>query len=132
MAGLADPDRLAPIRASAARRIVAAFGAHPHLIAGTGRFDTAVVSGFGGAVVVKGGAEGVHAAAVPGLDLGIALKIDDGAGRAAETAMAALLDRYTEAGPDARAALAPYLDRPVPNAAGDIVGSVRPAAGWPG
>jgi len=132
MAGLADPGSQSSSRAAAARRILGAIAAHPHLLAGAGRFDTAVVAAFEGAAAVKGGAEGVQAAALPHLGLGIALKIDDGAGRAAETAMAALLDRYAETSPDSRAVLASYLERPVPNAAGNIVGNVRPAAGWPG
>ena len=46
-----------------------------------------------GRVAVKTGAEGVYAGIVPAHGLGIALKIDDGAGRAAETAIAFLLDR---------------------------------------
>jgi len=132
MAGLAAAESLPSIRADAAWRVIGAITAHPYLTAGTGRFDTTVVAAFNGSVVVKGGAEGVHAAALPGSGLGIALKIDDGAGRAAETVMAALLDRYADLTVAARAALAPYLERPVPNAAGDIVGFVRPAAGWLG
>jgi len=131
MAGLAAAESLPANRGQAAGRILNAIAAHPYLIAGTGRFDTAIVAAFKGAVVVKGGAEGVHAAALPGSGMGIALKIDDGAGRAAETAMAALLDRYADRTVATRAALAPYLERPVQNAAGDIVGAVRPAAAWP-
>jgi L-asparaginase II len=42
---------------------------------------------------VKTGAEAAYAAINPGHGLGIALKIDDGGGRAAETTIAFLLDR---------------------------------------
>ena len=46
-----------------------------------------------GAALVKTGAEGVFCAALGDLGLGIALKADDGATRAAEAMMAAMLAR---------------------------------------
>ena len=46
-----------------------------------------------GRAAVKAGAEGVYAAMIPERGLGIAIKIDDGAGRAAETTIAAILDK---------------------------------------
>jgi L-asparaginase II len=74
---------------------------------------------------VKTGAEGVYAAIVPGHGLGIALKIDDGAGRAAETAMAFLLDRLALVEPaDARE----IVYAPVLNTREAVVGERRPAA----
>ena len=42
-------------------------------------------------IAVKTGAEGVYVAILPRLRFGVALKIDDGAGRAAETAIASVL-----------------------------------------
>ena len=85
----------------------------------------------GGSFAVKTGAEGIHVAAVPSLRLGIAIKIDDGARRAAEVAMAALLQHLDVLDDGARAALSPYLDAPVLNNAGLRVGTIRTAAGWP-
>jgi L-asparaginase II len=79
--------------AVAAARLRAAVAAYPFMVAGEGRFDTEVMQALGEAVFVKGGAEGVVAGALPGLGLGFALKIDDGAARAADTAAAALLVR---------------------------------------
>ena len=52
-----------------------------------------------GRVFVKTGAEGVYCGAVPELGLGFALKIDDGAGRASEAAVAALLARLLKGDP---------------------------------
>ena len=46
--------------------------------------DTRLMQAAPGRIFVKTGAEGVYCAAVPELGLGIALKCDDGAGRAAE------------------------------------------------
>ena len=75
---------LAPERAKAAARLRAACAAHPWHVAGTGRFCTEIMQRFGARVFVKTGAEGVFCAALPEQGLGIAVKCDDGAGRAAE------------------------------------------------
>ena len=130
MARLADPRGLAPARAAAVRRLVAAMTGHPDLVAGRERFDTVAIEAGRGAFVVKIGAEGVYVAAVASLGLGVALKIDDGARRAAETAMAVLLRHLGALDAKAQAALKPYLDRPVPDRAGVRVGSVGVAKGW--
>ena len=67
--------------------------AHPALVAGEGRACTSLMRHLKGAAAVKTGAEGVFGAILPGLGLGVALKIDDGATRASESVMAALLVR---------------------------------------
>ncbi len=90
-AKLATGEGLAAERASAARRLFAACMAEPFYVAGTGRADTAMMEAGQGRVFVKVGAEGVYCGAVPELGLGFALKIDDGAGRGAEAAVASLL-----------------------------------------
>jgi L-asparaginase II len=72
------------------KRIIAAVRKYPFMVAGTGRFDTRLMQAVPRAFV-KTGAEGVYCGCVPHANIGIALKCDDGAGRAAETAMAALL-----------------------------------------
>ncbi len=130
MARLADPRDLAPVRAAAARRILAAMTGHPYLVSGRERFDTVAIEAGGGAFVVKIGAEGVYVAAVPRLGLGVALKIDDGARRAAEAVMAALLRHLGALDEKAQAALKTYLDRPVLSRAGVRVGAVGVAKGW--
>ncbi len=90
MASIADPQRLSPGRAQACRQIVSAMMEHPELVGGTGRACTLLMQ-ENPTIAVKTGAEGVYVAILPALGLGAALKIDDGAGRAAETAIAALL-----------------------------------------
>lgn len=92
MARLATPAS-SGVRADASRRIVEAMTAEPLLGSGSSRFDYRAMTIGAGRFAVKMGAEGVHVAIVPGLGLGIALKIDDGASRAAEVAMATLLHR---------------------------------------
>ncbi len=77
-------------QSEAGKRIIAAVRRHPFMVAGSGRFDTRLMEAVP-RVFVKGGAEGVHCCCIPHAHIGIALKIDDGAGRASETALAALL-----------------------------------------
>lgn len=78
----------------AAARLRQAVAAHPVLVAGEGRFDTVLTERFGARVFIKGGAEGVWCAALPEAGLGIAVKAEDGAGRAGEVAIATLLERF--------------------------------------
>jgi L-asparaginase II len=80
-------------RAGAARRIFEAGVREPYYVAGTGRFDTDTMTILEGAALVKGGAEGVHCAAIPARGLGIAVKCDDGAPRGSDAMMAAVLAR---------------------------------------
>ncbi len=124
-ATLARPDRLGAGRAAAARRAIAAMTAHPTMVGGPGRFDTVVMAAGAGAVAVKGGAEGVQFAVLPGLGLGIAVKIDDGAKAPAEVAMAALLARHGGLDDPVLAALAPWRNGLVRNTLGATVGTVR-------
>ena len=81
-------------RRDAAARIRAAVAAHPVTVAGRGRFDTEVMSLLGARVFTKSGAEGVFCAALPEAGLGLAVKADDGAGRAAQVMIAALIRRF--------------------------------------
>lgn len=86
----ASGEGVPPARAAAAQRIIAAVRAHPFMVAGSKRFCTDLMRAVPRAFV-KTGAEGVFCGAVPHARLGIALKCDDGATRASETVMAAVL-----------------------------------------
>jgi L-asparaginase II len=98
------------------------------MVAGTGRFDTVVMKALGLRAFVKTGAEGVYCAAFPELGLGVAIKCEDGAGRAAETAMAAIISRFLPLGSQEHAALAARFAPPLHNWSGAQVGEIRPAA----
>lgn len=128
MARLADPSDQPDHRQEAAARICSAMIAEPHMVAGTGRFDTRVIRAMDGKAVVKGGAEGVHCAAIPGAGVGICVKAEDGAKRAAEAVMAHLLDRFgvleEKSANDIGDLLAPIIY----NHAGAEVGRIRVAA----
>jgi L-asparaginase II len=113
---------LAAERAAAAARIRAAVAEHPFMVGGTGRFDTVLMQACGARVFAKGGAEGVHCAALPELGLGIAVKCDDGAGRAADLVVASLAARLLGPG-----VVPETLQRPVlHNWNGVPVGALRP------
>jgi L-asparaginase II len=131
MARFAAPDELPPARAGAARRLAQAMAAHPFLVAGTGRFCTALIQRSQGAILIKTGAEGVFTAALPRLGLGIALKIDDGARRASQVAIAAVLRHLGALDDGDIEALAGFARPRVTNWRGAEVGVVRPASGWP-
>ena len=64
------------------------------MVAGTGRFDTEVMTLLGARAFTKTGAEGVFCAALPELGLGLAVKADDGATRAAQVMIAALIAKF--------------------------------------
>ncbi|MEY3929628.1 MAG: hypothetical protein RLZZ516_1338 [Cyanobacteriota bacterium] len=63
-------------------RLSRAMLAHPELVAGEGRFDTAVMRGGHGQVLSKGGAEGIQCLTRVGEGLGLAIKVEDGSSRA--------------------------------------------------
>jgi L-asparaginase II len=76
--------------------------------------------------IVKTGAEGVFAACLPERGLGIAVKIDDGAARAAVTAIANILKALDAFASEA--AVADLLELPIANWRGTRTGEVRATA----
>ena len=125
MARFAAPDELPAGRAEAARRLAAAMTAAPGMVAGEERFDSEVMAAAPG-VIVKGGAEGVHVAALGGKRLAVAVKIDDGATRASDAVTAALLDRLGAFDSGQKAALGEWLEPKVRTRRGEVVGVLRP------
>lgn len=128
-AKLATGQGLGKARAEAAQRLFAACMEEPFYVAGTGRADTAMMQAAPGRVFVKIGAEGVYCGAVPELGVGFALKIDDGAGRAAEVAVAALLARLFRDDAELAAKFRAMAEVALTNWAGIEVGSVRAVVG---
>ena len=102
------------------RSVADGMRAEPWFVAGTGREDTDLMRAVPG-LLVKGGADGVHVAAVPGRGA-VALKVDDGGERGRTPALCAALLRL---GVPADV-LAPWLQIPVSGGEG-VVGEVRSA-----
>jgi len=126
MARLAAPDELPARRIDAASRIKAAWSGHPELMSGTGRFDAAINRTLAGRGMVKIGAEGVFCACLPDMKLGLALKIADGASRAAEVAVANILHKIGALTDAEMADLAAWTRPTLINRAGLEIGEVRP------
>jgi len=115
-------------RASAAKRLMAACMKNPFFVAGTKQADTKLMEVGQGRIFTKGGAEGVHCAALPELGLGVALKCGDGAGRAAEIAMTAVLAKLLKADTALSAELTGLAHRHLKNWRGLDVAGLRPTA----
>lgn len=130
MAKLADPSGLKGVTATAAKRVTASMAKHPYMVAGRARFDTVAMQSGKGLFSTKGGAEAAQAAILPSLGLGIALKCEDGAKRAADTAIANILDFLGLLDDRMKADLADFLEMPIVNVGGSHVGTVRMAEGW--
>lgn len=126
MARFGAPDDLPPARAAACRRLAEAMVRHPMMIAGSGRFCTAMTEIAAGKAVLKTGAEGMFMAAVPARGIGIAIKVEDGAARAAEVALAALLARYADFDSGQLAKLEALMNPPLTNVAGLRIGQLAP------
>ena len=105
-----------------------AMAAHPDMVAGEGRACTELMRAMDG-VAIKTGAEAVFVAILPRTRQGIALKIADGATRAAEAAIVALLTRAGALDPHHPAARK-RLGAPLTNWRGLTVGEMRLAEGF--
>jgi L-asparaginase II len=116
---------LGPERAKAAKRIREAVAANPFMVAGTGRLDTIAMELFRERVFMKTGAEGVYCATIPELGLGIALKADDGEGRAAQAMLAGILHRYLPMDDATRTSFDAKAWPTLKNWNGMTVGSIR-------
>ena len=116
-----------PALERAARRLRQAVAKAPFMVGGTDRFDSVVMERFGERVFCKVGAEGVYCAALPERGLGIALKIDDGNAKAAEVAMATLIERWVELDAADAACIQPLADIRLRNWNGIEVGALRAA-----
>jgi L-asparaginase II len=104
-------------------RVAVAMRDHPEVVGGRERDVTALAAAIPG-LVAKDGAEGCFAAALPD-GRAVAVKVDDGTGRACPPVVVAALARLGEEGTDP-AAMAPLAAPPVLGH-GLAVGSIRPA-----
>ena len=97
-------------------RVAGAMRTHPTLVGGAGQADTELMLALPG-WIAKGGAEGLMCAASPE-GLGVALKVEDGLGRAQRPALHAFLGRLgVELGEE-------FARVPVRNSHGEAVGEI--------
>lgn len=118
--------------ASGARRgdrgatyVVGAMTSYPEMVAGEGRLCTQLMEATEGRIFAKVGAEGVYCVGVPGAELGIALKVEDGSARAVAPAVLALLRQLDLISEDDLGALHSQAYPDVSNSRGETVGQIR-------
>lgn len=109
-------------------RLREAMMAHPELVAGNDRACTDLMRACKGQAAIKGGAEGYYAAILPGLKMGVALKVEDGAKRGSELAITAILARLGVLDQEHPAARK-YLNAPIRNWRGIETGTIRRGRG---
>jgi L-asparaginase II len=126
-AQMADPHHLPNVRAAACRRILKAMMAEPYMVAGTDRYCTKLMTAIPNKAAIKTGAEGVYCGAVPSMGLGICIKAEDGAGRAAEVAMGAVLLHLGVITTEEAAQHPELLAPEIKNWAGTITGRLQPS-----
>ena len=131
MAFFATAHQRSDIQSRSAAVLVSAMMANPVLVAGEGRACTLLMQAASEPVAIKTGAEGYFVAILPARGIGVALKIADGATRASECAMTALLVRLGVLDP-ALPDVARFLNPPIRNWNGLVTGEIRPVAGLTG
>lgn len=123
---LANPEHggLSPVRRRACARLLEAVNRAPVHLAGHGRLCTALIESAPGRLYPKNGAEGVYAVGVAGLDLGIAIKVDDGAERGYTPVVIELLRRMG-LWREVPKSLEEFARMPIRNTRKDVVGYVE-------
>jgi L-asparaginase II len=106
-------------------RVVEAMVQWPEYVAGSDRLCTKLMRLADGRIFVKVGAEGVYCAGIPGAELGIALKVEDGATRAAEPALLAVLRSLALLTDEDMASLTRWSEPDLRNTRDERVGAVR-------
>jgi L-asparaginase II len=124
-ARMADPSDQPDRRQEACAAIMKAMAAEPFMVAGTGRFCTDVMKVVGDRAIMKTGAEGVYCATLIEQELGIAIKAEDGNGRAAEVALGQVLKYFGILTKEEEALLAQSLTPIIFNADGAQTGQIR-------
>ncbi|MAU95123.1 MAG: asparaginase [Fulvimarina sp.] len=115
-----------PQRAEAGQALMRACMAEPFEMSGTGRACLELMQAAPGRVFAKTGAEGVFCGALPELGLGFALKIDDGATRASDALVAAVIAAALQKEDAALAeTFAAMARRDIRNWRGTLTGEVR-------
>ena len=90
-ARLTNPEGLDKAKEAAVRTVTDSVAAHPEMVAGEDRNDTELMLATDGRMLAKIGAEGLWILGVKQANLGIAVKVMDGASRAYQWLVPALL-----------------------------------------
>jgi L-asparaginase II len=104
--------------------VVEAMTRHPEMVAGEGRLCTALMRQTEGRLFAKLGAEGIYCVGVPGAELGIALKVEDGSRRAVGPALMAVLQQLDLLPAEDAGALEAFAFPVLRNTRGEEVGHI--------
>lgn len=125
-ARVANPSGLARDRRAACQRMVSAVAAHPELIAGRHqRICTDLARVSRGRIFPKVGGEAIYGIGLVDRDRGLAVKIDDGGGRALHAMIVDLLRRFEFASASELQALEKWEEKRLRNWAGIEVGRTQ-------
>lgn len=124
-ARLARPDAQPEGRQRALRRVRDAMMAHPHMVAGTHRFVTALMRAGRGRIVSKSGAAALHCCGLPDRGIGIAVKIEDAGDEANAPTVVEVLRQLDALSAEALEELRSFRLPPVTNTHDEIVGRVE-------
>ncbi|MBV8194017.1 MAG: asparaginase, partial [Candidatus Dormibacteraeota bacterium] len=109
------------------RRCQAAMAAHPFLVAGTGRFDTALLEAAGDTLTAKIGGAAIWVASGRNDGPAVAVKLEAGSGEAIPPVALAVLRQLELLPEELPQALQPFEHPVLRNWAGDAVGETRAA-----
>ena len=126
-AKLANPDVLDDSYKKAAERIFKSMNEYPEMIAGTNGFCSELMRKTHGKLIAKLGADGVYCIGVKDKNIGIAIKIEDGASRALSPAAMQALEDLDVLTKEEIESLKDFKVKPNKNNIGNAVGEIRPA-----
>jgi L-asparaginase len=106
-------------------RLSRAMLTHPELVAGDGRFDTELMRRGLGQVLSKGGAEGIQCLSRVGEGMGVAIKVEDGSGRAKHAVALQLLEQLDWLTPGTLEELRGLFMAPAANLRLEVLGELR-------
>ena len=111
------------------RRCQDAMAAHPFLVAGTGRFDTALLASCGATITAKIGGAALWVAVMRDRGTAVAVKLEGGAGEAIPPVAIAVLRRLGALPDPLPAALRSHAEPVLRNWAGSVVGRIEAHVG---
>jgi L-asparaginase II len=116
----------ADTRTAALARLYRAMTRYPELVAGEGRFCTALMQAYEGTLVGKVGADASYALGYPAQGLGLAVKVEDGNTTVVYALVVELLHQLQLGTPAMRARLDAWRRPSIVNTAGIVTGHIEP------
>jgi L-asparaginase II len=124
-ANLCNPEFMLGKYKKSQNYIFSAMTMYPEMIAGKGRFDTALMKRFGDRLISKMGSGGLQCIGFPGKSVGIAIKIDDGSLKALPSITLEVLRKLKLISDDEVQEMKEYWKPDVKNLNGETVGEIR-------